>query len=317
MRIAFVHDWVPDLEQELTWDDGLCAALRELQRRGHLVYSFTDGGDNDTFIQAPNFPMGMLFSQNLVARVASVKPDVILHWADMTRQHAVPLAELGVPMAICFAGGNVLGENLDLFDHVFVESQVYADQLYDAGYANFSIAFGTNTDLFQPVEQNKAVDVIFPATFASWKRHSLYANAVQGMKSLAVGYMYDNHEQECWQECLRLGVTILPHASAKVLHRLYAASRVCLVTSSSAGGSQRTVLEAMAMNLPLIVTDSDKYDYITDEVFRVEPEAEAIRGTVKALLDGERTINTRQHVLDNWSHITYAEALEKGLEAIV
>jgi glycosyltransferase involved in cell wall biosynthesis len=137
------------------------------------------------------------------------------------------------------------------------------------------------------------------------------------MKALAVGYMYEDHEQECWQECLRMGVTVLPHASAQVLHRLYAASKVCVITSMSSGGSQRTVLEAMAMNLPLVVTDSDKFDYLTDECFRVEPEAEAIRGAVKALLDGERTINTRQHVLDNWSHLVYADKLEAGLLALL
>jgi hypothetical protein len=73
----------------------------------------------------------------------------------------------------------------------------------------------------------------------------------------------------------------------------------------------------MAMNLPLVVTDSDKFDYLTDECFRVEPEAEAIRGAVKALLDGERTINTRQHVLDNWSHLVYADKLEAGLSKLL
>jgi hypothetical protein len=310
MKVAFIHDWNVNYQQELDWQDGLSAALAELENRGHEVVRWVNGEEENVI---PN-PYGSIHvTRTLIPMVRDFDPDVILHWADMTRQSAVPLAQLGKPMAICFAGGEALGENVGLFNHIFVESEVYKEKLNNAGYDNCSTAFGTNTDLFAPVEQNKVFDTVLPATFASWKRHSLYAQATQGLKSLAVGYMYDNHEQECWQECLRLGVTVLPHASAQVLNRLYAASKVCVVTSSSAGGSQRTVLEAMAMNLPLIVTDSDKYDYITDEVFRVEPEAEAIRGTVKALLDGERTTNTREHVLKNWSHICYADKLEEEL----
>jgi glycosyltransferase involved in cell wall biosynthesis len=309
MRIAFCWDWPPVLSQVSTWEDGLAAAIKHLGTK-HEVQIFMPAKSYATTIEHPYFDI--MTCESVTADVADFDPDVILIWGDTTRPNAAPLFKLGKPMALCFAGGNPLGETYPLFDHIFVESQVYKE-VYDKEEVSCSIAFGTNTDLFRPVEQNKAFDTIFPATFAAWKRHSLYAQATQGLKSVAVGYMYDNHEQECWQECLRLGVTVLPHASAQVLHRLYAASKVCVVTSSSAGGSQRTVLEAMAMNLPLVVTDSDKYDYITDEVFRVEPEAEAIRGTVKALLDGERTTNTREHVLKNWSHICYADKLEEEL----
>lgn len=312
MRLAFVHDWKVNFQQELDWQDGLSAALAELRKRGHTVQLFVCG---DQVGSIPNPLHDITVSLSMTDSVAEFNPDVILCWADMTRDNARPLKELGKPMALCFAGGEVDSYNTYLFDHVFVESLIYKQKLDDLG-VSCSIAFGTNTDLFQPVEQAKVFDTIFPATFAAWKRHDLYARSVQWLNSLAVGYMYTDHEQECWQECLRMGVTVLPHASAEVLHRLYAASKVCVITSLSSGGSQRTVLEAMAMNLPLVVTDSDKFDYLTDECFRVEPEAETIRGAVTALLDGERTIITRQHVLDNWSHIQYADALETKLEEL-
>lgn len=312
MKIAFVHDWTVNYQQELDWQDGLAAALNDLEKRGHTVNRFVCGKEESVISN----PLGdVQVTDKIVQRVEESNPDVILHWADMTREHAKPLNYLGIPMAICFAGGEPDSYNTYNFNHVFVESRVYKDKFDELGVP-CSIAFGTNTDLFRPVEQTQVFDTIFPATFAAWKRHSLYAQATQGMKSLALGYMYNDHEQECWQECLRMGVTVLPHASANVLHRLYAASKVCVITSMSSGGSQRTVLEAMAMNLPLVVTDSDKFDYLTDECFRVEPEAEAIRGTVKALLDGERTVNTRQHVLDNWSHIQYANKLEEELQKL-
>lgn len=311
MKILFLHDWNVHYQQELDWQDGLSAAMSELRKRGHEVQMVVCGPE---FGDIPNpYHNIRVVPDRFMAEYAKAQnPDVILHWADMTRPCARPLKELGIPMAICFAGGEPDTYNTYLFDHVFVESKVYKDKFDELGVPA-SIAFGTNTDLFTPVEQVKSFDVIKPGTFAAWKRHSLYAQAVQGFSALAVGYMYEDHEQECWQECLRMGITVLPHVSAQVLHRLFAASRVCVITSQSSGGSQRTVLEAMAMNLPLVVTDSDKYDYITDEVYRVEPEAEAIRGAVKALLDGERSINTRQHVLENWSHIVYADKLEEKL----
>lgn len=316
MRIAFVHDWGVDYQQELDWQDGLSAALAELEKRGHEVHRFV-WGFRDQVI--PNRLGDINVAIDLPGAVAAVEPDVILHWADMTRPAAVPLAELGKPMAICFAGGEVDNYNTPLFDHIFVESKVYKEKLNAAGYNNVSIAFGTNTDLFSPTRQNKQFDTIFPATFAAWKRHDLYAHSVMGLRSLAVGYIYKDHEQECWEECLKLGTTILPHVSAQVLHYLYAASRVCVIPSLSSGGSQRTVLEAMAMNLPLIITDSDKYDYAHESggVFVADPTPESIRGYINAILDGEHEVNTRDYVLENWSHIQYAEALERGLEQIV
>lgn len=302
LTISFVWDWQPDFDQTINLADGLCAALKELENRGHTVKRYTD-----TDIPIPN-PYGTYYP---IDEQEIADSDAILHWADMTRPHAQPLSELGIPQAICFAGGEPLGPTFPYFDHIFVESQVYKD-VFDREGLSCSIAFGTNTDLFTPVAgQAKQFDTIFPATFALWKRHSLYANAVKGLRALACGYMYHNHETECWQVCLDNGVTVLPHVSANTLRYLYAASKVCVIPSMSSGGSQRSVLEAMAMNIPCIVTDSDKFDY--EHLIRVEPTVEAIREAI----DTAQPTDTRQYILDNWSHVTYADSLEKGLLALV
>jgi len=311
MRIAFVWDWNLVYSQASTWQDGLAAALKELQNRGHDVQVMMPCNEGeDRIVDSPLHEI--LVTSGIPQSVEHYHPDVILCWGDMTRPNALPLAELGIPMAICFAGGEVNGENRDLFDWIFVESGAYAKKLDYAGRTNFSIAFGTNTDLFTPIEQNKVFDTIFPATFAAWKRHGLYAQAVEGLRSLAVGYMYHDHETECWQDCLKHGVTIMPHVSAENLKYLYAASSVCLITSDSSGGSQRTLLEAMAMNLPVVVTDSDKFDF-GNILYRADPTPESIRGYVKALLDGPQSTNTRDFILQNWSHVKYADSLEEGL----
>lgn len=284
----------------------MAAALKVLRERHEVQIVIP--GEQDAVIDHIYFPIQI--AEDVVKTISDFKPDVILHWADMTRPHAVPLAMLGIPQAICFAGGEALGYNWEIFNHIFVESQVYLDTYKKAG-ASVSIAFGTNTDLFKPVEQPKMFDALMAGTFAIWKRHELFAGAVKGLRALACGYMYETHEQECWQVCLDNGVAVLPHVSAPVLHRLYAASRTVVLPSRSDGGSQRTVLEALAMNIPVIVTDSDKFDY--EGVIRVEPTVEAIREAI----DSAEGKNTRDYILENWSHIKYAEALEKGLEAII
>lgn len=313
MRIAFVWDWEPSYYQTLTWQDGLAAAVKVLSER-HTVQILTSGLRN--IVKHPYFDIQV--SDNIVKDVSEFNPDVILHWADFTRPHAIPLAELGIPMAICFAGGEAVTGHTELFDHIFIESAVYKQQLVDKGFHNVSTAFGTNTDLFKPVNgQPKIYDTIFPGTFAAWKRHEIYARAVDGLQALACGYMYDDHEQECWGVCLAHGVQVLPHISAEALRYLYAASRICVVTSESGGGSQRTVLEAMAMNIPVIVTDSDKFDFAKGHVYETDPTPESIRGYINAILDGEQEVNTREYVLQNWSHMNYASALERGLQAIL
>lgn len=312
MRIAFCWDWPPNVSQTTTWEDGLAAALNELRNRGHDVRVFMPcEKEQETIISSPLHEITV--SSEMALAVDFWNPDVVLTWGDMTRPNATKLSKVGKPMAICFAGGEPNTYNTDLYDHVFVESEVYADALHR--HPSVSIAFGTNTDLFKPIQQNKAFDAILPATFAAWKRHNLFAEATRDLRALAVGYIYHDHETECWEDCLKAGATILPHVSAKVLHYLYAASRVCVIPSRSDGGSQRSVLEAMAMNIPVIVTDSDKFDY--EHLYRADPTVESIKGHLNALLDGEQSTNTRDYILENWSHHTYADALEEGLRNLL
>ena len=310
MKLSVVWDWEPEYYQTITWQDGLAAALKELINRGHELQILTVG--NDELIKHPYFDIWAM--KDIPTAIKRFNPDAILHWADLTRPNAIETYKLGIPQAICFAGGDTNAENLDLFDHIFVESEVYKKDFLEKG-KSVSTAFGTNTSLFTPIEQPKYYDTIFPATFALWKRHDLYAKATNGLKSLAVGYMYTDHEQECWKTCLDNNVMILPHVSAETLHYLYAASRVCVITSESYGGSQRTVLEAMAMNLPVIITVSDKFDFADGLVDVSEPSIQTLREIIEQNLHKQR--QTRDYIITNWSEYTYADSLEKGLNEII
>lgn len=323
MRIAFVHDWKPDMLQALTWNDGLCAALCILSERHDLRY-FTVG---DARFDLKNNGLDMSFvpeGGDFVEAVRAFEPDVILHWADATRPHAEPLKTLGKPMALCFAGGNPFGPTWHLFDHIFVESQSYKMQYENRGMGHMvSTAFGTNTKLFDPQhakvkKQAKIFDVANFSTYCAWKRHDLLASAVQGYSVVCAGYKYDDHETECWQVPLNAGFLCLPHLSPEALRTLFAASRTCVLTSHWTGGSQRTVLEAMAMEIPLIVmSDSDKTsEYVLDcgEGFVVPPDPVAIKEAVQEAM--YMTVKTRPYILENWSEYRYAENLEKGLKKI-
>ena len=310
IKIAFLWYWNPDYTQATVWEDGLAGALKELIKRGHDVKIFTTGAK--TTIRHPYFDIHV--TDEVVKDIGEFDPDVILHWADMTRPHAVPLKALQKPMAICFAGGEPISYNTEIFDHIFVESLVY-EAVFSRNGFSVSRAFGTNTELFKPQQQVKVFDTIFPATFARWKRHELYAQATNGLKSLAIGYMYDKHETDCWQVCLDNGVMVLPHLPYHALPRLFASARVMVIPSQSDGGSQRTVLEAMAMNMPVVVADSDKFDFAEGKVFKAEPSVKELGDMIRMALESE--VVTRPYIQENWSEFSYADSLEEGLRNIL
>src|SRR6266850_2636232 len=312
--LAFIWDWEIVPSQAITWEDGLARAIQILGEK-YDVRVYTIGKMTYDFPH-PYFNIRVCTNESHMSDLKDFSPDALLFWGDTTRPNAEPASKLGIPMALCFAGGETNGGTAQYFQYIFVESEVYKPGFMKRGIP-VSTAFGTNTELFRPVkDQSKLFDTIFPATFAIWKRHELYAEATKGLCSLACGYMYDTHEQECWQVCLDNGVTILPHVSAQTLRYLYAASKVCVIPSRSDGGSQRTVLEAMAMNIPLVVTDSDKFDYTEGRSYVAEPNVVDLGVRIDEALASYSECNTRDYVLQNWSEYNYADALEKGLLSI-
>lgn len=323
MRIAVVHDWNPSIEQELSWKDGLSAAIRILHQR-HEVKFFTCG-ETEFVLPHEYFPIYFTLSgETMKKRVAEFNPDVILCWADASRPNAEGLKTLGKPMALAFAGGNPFGPTWHLFDHIFVESQSYLMQYQNLGFGRqVSTAFGTNTELFNPDHpyvkgQAKVFDVANFATYCSWKRHDLLASALQGHSVVCAGFKYDDHETECWQRPLSAGFLTLPHLSPESLRTLFAASRTCVLTSHWTGGSQRTVLESMSMNVPLVVmSDSDKTsEYVLDcgEGLVVPPEPQAIREAIEESL--HKKVNTRDYIMSKFTEKHYVDALEAGLKRI-
>jgi hypothetical protein len=318
MRIAIIWDWENATEQTITWKDGLCAAIKSLCTR-HDVKFYTIG--RRQIIPHEYFPIHVVPSSDLVEDVKEFSPDTILHWADCTRPHAEPLGKLGIPMALCFAGGDTMAENWYRFAHVFVENDEYK-QKFDEQEVACTVAFGTNTGLYTPIENaQRNIDVYFPATFADWKRHDLFYKSVAGLRAMCAGYMYEERERYCWEEPMKRGVTVVPHVSAATNRFLMAQSKVILVTSKNIGGSQRTVLEALAMNTPVIVmSDSIKCSEYLKGIGRedwiVDPEPAKIREKIEQVM-AQEPVDTRSALFGHWDEETYASRIEEGLKSIL
>lgn len=319
VRLSFLLDWeVKEGAQLATAEDGMWEAIRLLGQEWDIrVHAL----GSDSVFPHKYFPIHLQSSpQKMADYILSWTPDVVLIWGDFTRP-TIPLLTGKVPTALALTGGISLGTPppVNLF---FVESKVYFDILKSWG-KNVRTAFGVNDRVFRPIRQPKIFDAVFPATFADWKRHKLFAEATKGMRAFCFGYMYDTHEQWCYEIPQENGVAIAPHIGHEAVAYIINMSKTVLVTSREDGGSQRTVLEAMACNVPVIVmNDSDKTSEYVEEANQlgfkagvsVQPDAAAIKGVVSASPFNES--NGRGYILSKWSARHYADSLKEGLLSI-
>jgi glycosyltransferase involved in cell wall biosynthesis len=304
-RIAFVWDWPFTFEQGPDWRDGLAAALKILSNK-YEVGVFAPG--NEMVYPHPYFDIHL--NSDIPTAVEWFEPDVILMWGDFTRPNLPKLLKLGIPTAICFAGGETNHPLREAVGHIFVENKNYLKHFEGLPV---SVAFGTNEELFRPMDLPKIFDIFFPATFALWKRHSLFAEVAIGKRACAAGYMYPNsHESECYEICQANGVLTLPHQRAETLVYLYNSSNVILVTSADNGGSQRTVLEALACDRPVVVmSDSEKTsEYVLES--GVGAVADPTVSDINRAL-GKAAGGGRQYIMENYTAKHYADALEEEM----
>lgn len=318
MKVAFVWDWYNELSYLIGWKDGLAAALQIMKSECELkIYTQIPRIKGEMIVPHDYFDIyGYSDWQSMQDQVIRDNPDVVLFWADMTRPAIGELARR-FPAAICFAGGDPMLSNVHLFKKIFVENADYCERLMIAD-KNVEIAFGANTGLFQPKSQPKVFDAFFPACFADWKRHGLYADAVKNMKAMACGW-FQEHEPWCYEACQKNGVFTTQHVPSYLLVDFYNASKTVIITSADNGGSQRSVLEAMACNIPVIVmNDSNKTsEYVIKAGYSelvCEPDALSIQNKVLDYKD--KVVNTRQWVIDNYSEHVYARKLLNGLKEI-
>jgi len=244
------------------WRDGLRAALSILEKDWDIEYY-------NFFNSAVSVP----------------KSNFTLVWGAFGSPQVSYVAQLDCKKGICVAGGQV-HPDVHKFDVVFVETLWHIREFRKIGI-DAKLAFGTNTALFVPIpEQKKAFRAIYPAAFARWKRHQIFAKKY-GRQGLAVGYIQPNGwEYECVEVCLENGVTVLPMVTPEVLVWLYNASKRVHITSDIWGGGERAVLEGLACGLDV----------------RVEKDNPKL---VELLAENKKKL---------WTESDYAKALKEGIE---
>jgi len=299
-KVAFVWDFSVSPVELHTWADGLNAALGVLQRDYEYdIYVIADDKQD-----------------SIHKKIRDIKPDVILGWGSLDRPSFAGVKEHGVPTALCFAGGPTNHFHTSSFDIIFVENEVY-EQQFKKQSINVKRAFGTNSELFVPIDVKVHFKAFYPAAFALWKRHELFAKAV-GTGGIACGKFIEQ-EKVCIEVCVENGVTILPPLPYAALPYLYNQSEFTLITATTKGGSQRAVLEAMSCNrIPIVMSDSEKCaEYVKDSGFGVivEPTVEAIKEALSKTYKFDN--DGRSYILSKYSADIYAKQLHEGIQSIL
>lgn len=313
MRLGVINDWY-DKKSAVFWNkDGFLKMLDVLRKRDGWEVKFFK--KHERSFEWEHDYVDLHFSQDPKKALLDWKPDAVLFFCDFSRPILGEFKDVNIPKAICFTGGRYT-QFKDVPDIIFVESKSYLTWMKDMGL-NVVQAFGTNTELFKPIKMSKFFDGFFPATGAAWKRHELFAEALKE-KGLVCGWWQPN-EPQCLEVCLRYGTGVLHHQMADTMPYLYNMSRTVVITSSDVGGSQRSVLEAMACNIPVIVmsdsTMTSEYIREAGEGAIVGPDVESIRRAVADWQD--KSVNTREWIKKNYSEFIYADKVKAGIESII
>lgn len=297
-KLAFVWDFSVEPLQLYGWADGLSMALRILaEKYGYVVKVFAHDDPNVIYKDLQSF-----------------MPDQILAWGSLDRPSFAGLRQFNKPTALCFAGGTTKHPQSSSFDLIFVENDVYVKEYQEQGI-NVVKAFGTNDILFKPMPFTKKWDTIYTAAFARWKRHDIYAEAVKDT-GLAVGKI-QRQEIECYEICVKNGVTVIPEVPYHVMPYLYNQSLISIVTAL--WGGQRNVLESMACDMPVIITSDNT---TTVEIVKESGYGIICDPSVDSLKEAIEKAKTEKHpdgvklVKAKYSAEVYAKALNKGLESI-
>lgn len=221
MKIGLWH-CIPDTKY---WRDGLWAAIQLLKEKYEIV-EFEHGDIDLVECSSEN---------ELLTRVKGFGGKII--WFH--------------------AGGYPKNNNVDY-------TVVLADQL-KRGFEKIGVKAitinGTNTALFRPLGLEKKWDVIFPAAYAVWKRHSLLIDWVRAenkpLKVLVVGHK-QKVETECYEICEKEGFDVLDQVTPEELAVLYNQSKQCWIPTEVIGGSEKTVLEALACGLKVRVAEDNE-----------------------------------------------------------
>lgn len=271
MKIAFVWYWDKASEIYPNWRDGLRAAMEEIGRKHTVTWFF------DKNVPSP-----------------TEEWDAIIFWDDSNSLFFAQLDQYTCKKALCLTTDPANFDNLRKLDCVFCESQPILDQVRAHGIRAI-LAFGTDTTFFAPDPSiEKDIEYFYPATFSPWKRQSDLAYL--GGRLVCVGTVQPDGVSE-YKAVRAAGAEVyegyFPVAKIREFYNRTKAMKIPAIH-----GSERTVLEAMSMNIvPEIVYPMENR--------RAHSYIKEYRGS---------TIKTpREFVLKRYSHKVYARNILKGI----
>lgn len=291
-KISFV--WQGVTERKNHWNDGLRAAMRILEGKYDVSYY-------EPWDEIPD-------------------DSIILHWEapcstngsnkeNYDRIHNAPNKKV-----LLFAGGPIKKEWVENYNVVAVESEINEKE-FEALGVPWARAFGVNTEIFKPFDEEKKWAASAHGTCASWKRQWLLCEAL-GEEALVFG-AFQPTDSKPFDECRKCNSTVIEEVPYDEVVKLLNQSYVSVNGADFWGGGQRATLEAMACDIPVVVMkDSPKNIEFVERAgigLIVDPQPEHIKNAVRDLhgLSGGR-----DYVMDNWTEKHYAMALEGIIEDI-
>lgn len=298
-RLAFCWDFTVTPAQLYQWRDGLNEALRIIAEKYNVIVQVFASDDEEQIWED----------------LRHFKPTHILAWGSLDRPSFAGLKDYGVPVGLCFAGGPTEHPFSSIFDVIFVENDNYVTDFKKQGLPVVK-AFGTNDRLFRPKQLPIQWKGIYTASFAAWKRHHLFYEAI-GDEGLAVGKVAEE-EIDCFTSAKLTKTAIMPEVPYEVLPYLYNQSEIAIIPAKA--GGQRSVLEAMACNLFVIVCNDNvtTTEYVKDSFwgYAVDPTVEAIKEAIKKYDKSKNKIDLslgRKYIENNYSAMQYADTLYNNL----
>lgn len=267
MKLAVIWTFSRAKEIFPYWRDGLKAAIEDIGTRHDVEYYLGDDYKN--------------IDENY---------DAYLIWADSNEQTIDFLLNKQGKKGLILTTSPDNIVNLKKYDIVFCESKPVYEQARMHG-VHAVHAFGTDTEFFKPDETEKDISYFYPATFSPWKRQSAIANL--GAHLYCVGTVQPDGQEEL-QACIDNGVHVaIGYFKAEHIRDLY--KRTQEVQIPAIHGSERTILEAMSMDLFPIVNPENKAFAIIEKFKRTQLES------------------PREFVQRYYSAKEYAEKIERGL----
>lgn len=227
--IAFIWYWNRASEFKPKWRDGLRAAIELIEKEHQVDWFLDEEIPEDTY-------------------------DAYILWGDSNCPALPLISSYKGKKGLCLSTMPTNIVNLSGLDAIYCESQPVYDAVRQHGLRAIK-AFGTDTEFFTPTGGNKDIEYFYPATFSPWKRQSSIASL--GKKLLCVGTLQPDGKKEL-NACKKHGVQVIEgYLPVREIREFYNRSQKMIIPAVH--GSERTVLEAMSMNiLPDVSAENKK-----------------------------------------------------------